>query len=136
MIEDIIKIEQEKLKQRGYDSVLSSESIKINRAFTAFDLVNNLYILDKVYSYNITDYGAMRVSIISPFNIIDETLYDMECMGNVVHKIFKHNLIVRARHASGYEFSTMSVNQGEVMNIDLPEFRLNFIKITPVFSIS
>ena len=136
MIDDIIKIEQEKLKRRGYSSVVSFESIKINRAFTAFDLANSLYILDKVYSYNITDYGAMRVSVISPFNIIDETLYDMECMGNVAHKIFKHNIIVRARRASGYQFSTMSVRQGEVMNVDLPEFRLNFIKITPVFSIS
>jgi hypothetical protein len=135
MIDEIIKIEREKLRLLGYDSIVGTHNIFVSSAAVSHNIGNDIYLLVGIHLSG-DDVVSNRniVSIISASNAIDFKQQEINTLGITINKTFRNYLTIRTRDESGYKFKETSADDKDFdpdVPLDAP-YRLDFVKITPV----
>lgn len=117
MIDRLVQIEQERLHSLGYDTVVTPSSIVVDEKEKVLSLANESFIMTGIRIGN-NDLVAdtTTVQLISPTESIECTQRELSQMGTSINKLFKTFLIIKVK--TKYE--------------NVPDFRLDFIRVSPV----
>lgn len=122
MLQRIIDIEQARLKNLGYDSIVTPVHIDVLDSLQMHVIGNDSYILSgvRVSKDNIMQ-EMHEVVIVSPTESVHETQQELATFGTSQMKIFKNYIVIKT--ADQNEFSD---------DVAITPFRLDFIKISPI----
>lgn len=123
MISRLTGLEQERLKQFGYSSVVTPISITIDKALVNINLGNDDYILTGVRPSD-TDIAADThiVSLTSATDGLTCKQREFGLLGQAIHKTFRSFLIIK----------TTNADKAFSANDNVPTYTLDFIKVTPL----
>lgn len=125
MINRIVGLEQNRLKQLGYDSVVTPISLTISKNIVNLPLGNDTYVLTGIrISDNDVIADTHRICIASATDGLTATEREISVMGQAVYKTLRRFLIVKTQNTS--DTSAFVTEQ------DVPTFTLDFIKVTPI----
>jgi hypothetical protein len=123
MINRLTGLEQLRLKQLGFASVVTPISITVDKALKCIYLGNDGYILTGVRPSD-TDVATDThvVTLASATDGLTCKEREFGLLGQAIHKTFRSFLIIKTTNADKL-FSA---------NDNIPAFTLDFIKITPI----
>ncbi len=126
MISRIIGLEQNRLKQMGYDSIITPISLTVSKNIINLPLGNDAYILTGIrISDNDVVADTHRICIASATDGLTATQREISVMGQATYKTMRRFLIIKTQNQNTSDTSAFSTEQ------DVPTYTLDFIKITP-----
>ncbi len=117
MISRIVELEQERWHRLGYDTIVTPIGVQVSKSEKVLQLGNETCVLTGIrIGENDLLSNETELVIISPSESVQCTQKDLAMFGTSIIKLFTNFLIIRVR----------SKHQ------EIPMFRLDFIKITPI----
>lgn len=117
----LIQLEQERLKSMGYDSIVTTVALNVDKTLVNHNLGNDTYILTGIRLSPADIYADVHnVCISSATDGIEATQQELASMGDAIYRTFRNHIIVKTNDNSDWEVT------------DIPRFALDFIKITPI----
>lgn len=117
MISRIVGLEEERWHALGYDTIVTPVHLSIDEAEKVLQLGNESYVLTGIrIGNNDTLSDETEIIISSPSESVQCTQRDLSQYGTSIIKLFTDYLIIRTRSRLA----------------DIPRYRLDFIKITPI----
>ena len=122
MIERLIELEQARLAQYGYDTTVYPSELTVSTPRLVVHLGSETWILTGIRASDADLMGAdHKVSICSPTNSLQATERTLSQMGQAVHRLFRHHIIIHTTEAQKCFTDTATI----------PEFTLSFVRIVP-----
>ncbi|MCQ2607745.1 MAG: hypothetical protein MJ197_03560 [Bacteroidales bacterium] len=117
MISRIVQEEEERWHRMGFDTVATPMSITVSEALNVYQLGNESYILTGIrIGNNDLMSDDTELELISPTESVQCTQRELSQFGTSIIKLFKNYLIIKTR----------------TKHDNIPSYRLDFIKITPI----
>lgn len=122
MVDDIVKIERERLADLGFGSIVTPVTITIDKPIKILHLANESYVLSgiRVSNNNLVD-DANMVQISSPSDEVEMSMREMSTMGEAINRLFKNYIIIKTLTNNGFE-----------KDANIVPYRLEFVRISPV----
>jgi len=122
MLQNLIEIEQNRLKTLGYDSVVTPKAVFVDESLVMLNLKNDTYILTGIrISKDDVKNDEHEVCISSPTESLQITQQEIATLGTSILKTFKENIIIKTTDENEYLEDTK-----------ISPFRLDFVRITPI----
>ena len=123
MLRNLIEIEVERFKQSGYESIVSTETIKIDSRIVVLNIGISTYILSGIVPNSATDENIYINSSISAI-AFKQTIYPR--FSTSILKKMKDFIIIKTK-----KDSDVILTDTLFSNTNTPPYYLEFVKITP-----
>jgi hypothetical protein len=123
MLQNVINIEIEKLKQRGFDAVVSEQIVDVSTTIYTEYISNCIYILTGVFfsNYSAPDFTSTKISLYSPISCLNETQHVVASLSDGIFVKFKDFITFKFRTNENIDLN----------DIPMPVIKFKFVKITP-----
>jgi len=123
MIQKLVKMEIERLKTQGYDCIVTSEILRIDRALHIENVGNNIWFLTGIIiGDSDLQENSRHVYLYSPISTLNFKQQRISELSTSILKKIKNFLIIKTRRE----------NQQLDRDADIDPYYLEFIKISPV----
>lgn len=123
MISRLTELEQQRIENQGYDTVVIPHEITVTSPRTVIEFGNESWILTGVRASSADLMGADHsVSITSPTNAFYASQRTLASMGTSLLRLFRHHMIIHVAEY-GKDFDSSA---------SIPSFTLSFMRIAPV----
>lgn len=119
MINRLVQLEQERLHALGYNTVVTPVAEMVSEKERVIQLGNESLILTgiRVGSNDVVSDNT-KLILVSPTESVECTQRELSQMGTSIYKLFKCYLIIKVKSDHS----------------EIPEFRLDFVKVTPILT--
>jgi hypothetical protein len=122
MLQKIIDLEQKRLKDLGFDSIVSTETLVVNESLVLKNIGNDTCIMTGIRISNVDMLNNQHnVMLVSSTDSVQLNQQDFAALGTSIFKVLKDFIIVRTTDEN--EFTA---------DVPIPEFWIEFVKITPL----
>ncbi len=130
VIDDLINTERARYNQKGYDIIVSPFSVLVSGRLRSLSLSNDTYILTGISGSadDVSD-GNVEILLTSPNNSLQATIRQVGSLGTSINRIFRRTLIIKTlgdKDISGKNSVIVEDDRA------VPNYRLEFVKVTPV----
>lgn len=130
IVDDILATERRRFDAKGYDVVVTPVSISVSRRLLTRSLANDCYVLTGICgSDDDARDGNMEVAIASPSNSLQASVRQLSMLGSGVNRTFRRSISIRTLGEASIGMRDGIIDGGEQQ---VPRYRIEFIKVTPV----